>query len=188
MKKVFLSVAILFASLASFAQKWTVDQAHSKIGFTVTHLMLSEVDGNFKKFDASITSAKEDFTDAVFTLSIDANSVDTDNEMRDKHLKGADYFDVEKFPKINFTSKSITKIDAKNYKVNGDLTMHGLTKPISLNLVLNGVGKNMRTQKPLAGFKVTGTINRKDFGVSNAPSAMLSEDIEIRAVGEFNKE
>ena len=188
MKKVFLSVAILFTSLASFAQKWTVDQSHSKVGFTVTHLMLSEVDGNFKKFDASITSAKEDFTDAVFTLSIDVNSVDTDNEMRDKHLKGADYFDVEKFPKINFTSKSITKIDAKNYNMNGALTMHGVTKPISLKLVLNGVGKNMRTQKPLAGFKVTGTINRKDFGVSNAPGAMLSEDIEIRAVGEFNKE
>jgi polyisoprenoid-binding protein YceI len=103
-------------------------------------------------------------------------------------LKGADYFDVEKFPKINFTSKSITKIDAKNYNMNGDLTMHGVTKPISLKLVLNGVGKNMRTQKPLAGFKVTGTINRKDFGVSNAPGAMLSEDIEIRAVGELNKE
>ncbi|MDB5121326.1 MAG: polyisoprenoid-binding protein [Sphingobacteriales bacterium] len=188
MKKVFLSVAILFASLASFAQKWSVDPAHSKIGFTVTHLMLSEVDGNFKKFNASITSSKEDFTDAVFALSIDATTIDTDNEMRDKHLKSADFFDVSTYPQINFTSKSISKIDAKNYKVNGDLTMHGVTKPVSLNLTLNGVGKNMRTQKPLAGFKVTGTINRKDFGVGTMPSAMVSEDIEIRAVGEFNKE
>lgn len=188
MKKVFLSVVILFASLASFAQKWSVDPAHSKIGFTVTHLMLSEVDGNFKKFDASITSSKEDFTDAVFSLSIDASTINTDNEMRDKHLKSAEYFDVEKYPQITFTSKSITKIDAKNYKVNGDLTMHGVTKPILLNLVLNGVGKNMRTQKPLAGFKITGTVNRKDFNVGTAPNAMVSENIEIRAVGEFNKE
>lgn len=188
MKKVFLSVLILFLSLSSFAQKWTVDQAHSRVGFTVTHLMLSEVDGSFKKFDASITSSKDDFTDAIFTLSIDATTIDTDNESRDKHLKSPDFFDVAKHPQITFKSNSITKGEGKNYKLNGDLTLHGVTKPVSLNLTLNGVGKNMRSQKPIAGFKVTGTINRNDFALGTMPGAIVSEDIEIRAVGEFNRE
>ena len=96
MKKIAILITTLVVSVSSsFAQKWNVDKAHSKVGFTVTHLMLSEVDGNFKTFDATITSSKEDFTDAVFEFSADVSSVDTDNEMRDGHLKKADMFDAE---------------------------------------------------------------------------------------------
>jgi len=189
MKKIAILITTLVVSVSSsFAQKWNVDKAHSKVGFTVTHLMLSEVDGNFKTFDATITSSKEDFTDAVFEFSADVSSVDTDNEMRDGHLKKADMFDAEKFPKISFKSTSITKVDAKKYKLVGDLTLKGVTKPVTFDLTLNGVGKNMRTQKPIAGFKLTGTIKRTDFGVGGMPGAVVSEDIEIRAVGEFGKE
>lgn len=180
--------AVMFVSATSFAQKWNVDKAHSKLGFTVTHLMLSEVDGNFKKFDATINSEKEDFTDATFELTADVNSIATDNEMRDGHLKKPDMFDAEKFPTLTFKSTSITKLDAKKYKLVGNLTMKGVTKPVTLDLTLNGVGKNQRTQKPIAGFKLTGTIKRTDFGVGGMPSAVVSEDIEIRAVGEFGKE
>jgi polyisoprenoid-binding protein YceI len=189
MKRISLAIlAVLVATLTSFAQKWTVDKAHAKVGFTVTHLMLSDVDGNFKKFDASITSSKDDFSDAVFDLTLDAASVNTDNDMRDNHLKGADFFDVAKYPQITFKSKSVTKTEGNKYKVSGDLTMRGVTKPVVLDLTLNGIGKNMRTQKPLAGFKVTGTINRTDFGVGSMPGAIVSEAIEIRAGGEFGKE
>jgi polyisoprenoid-binding protein YceI len=189
MKTIFLPVAaMLLMSLTSFAQKWTVDKGHSKVGFTVTHLMLSEIDGNFKKYDASITSSKEDFSDAVFELTIDAASINTENEMRDNDLKSDHFFDVAKYPKITFKSKSITKSEAKKFKLAGDLTMHGVTKPVTLELTLLGTGKNMRTQKPLAGFKASTTINRTHFGVGTMPAAVVGEDIEIRAVGEFNKE
>jgi polyisoprenoid-binding protein YceI len=188
MKKIAMLAAVMFVSATSFAQKWNVDKAHSKVGFTLTHLMLSEVDGNFKKFDATITSSKEDFSDAIFELTADVKSVSTDNEMRDGHLQKPDMFDTEKFPQISFKSTSISKVDAKNYKLAGNLTMKGVTKPVTFDLTLNGVGKNQRTQKPIAGFKLTGTIKRTDFGVGGMPSAVVSEDIEVRAVGEFGKE
>jgi polyisoprenoid-binding protein YceI len=188
MKKIAILISILSISLSTFAQKWNADKAHSKVGFTVTHLMLSEVDGNFKKFDASIMSEKEDFSDAVFEFSADINSVETGNDMRNGHLQKEDMFNVEKFPTISFKSTSITKVDAKKFKLNGNLTMKGVTKPVVLDLVLNGIGKNARTQKPIAGFKLTGTVKRTDFGVGGMPSAVVSEDIEIRAVGEFGKE
>jgi polyisoprenoid-binding protein YceI len=189
MKKINLLAAFLLAGTTLFAQtKWAVDKAHAKIGFTVTHMMLSEVDGNFKKFDARIISSKEDFTDAVFEITIDAASINTDNEARDNDLKGDHFFDVAKYPQITFKSTSIEKIDAKNYKLNGNLTMHGVTKPVTLNLTLNGTGKSMMTHKPVAGFKVTGTINRTDFGVGTAPAAMVSDKIELRANGEFGQE
>jgi polyisoprenoid-binding protein YceI len=188
MKNYALLFLLLVLSTTSFAQKWNVDKAHAKIGFTVTHLMLSEVDGNFKKFDATLTSAKPDFSDAVFNLNIDPSSVDTDNEQRDNDLRSERFFDVAKYPDITFKSSSVKLIQGNKYKVAGNLTMHGVTKPVELDLTLNGIGKSMRTQKPIAGFKVTGTINRTDFGVGNAPAAMISEEIQIKANGEFNQE
>ncbi|MDF7816538.1 YceI family protein [Runella sp. MFBS21] len=187
MKKITF-VAALLVSFASFAQTWNVDKAHSKLGFTVTHLMISEVDGNFKTFDATIKSSKEDFSDAVFEVSADVNSLNTDNDNRDKDLKGASGFDVEKHPKLTFKSTSISKIDAKKYKLTGDLTLKGVTKPVTLEMTLLGMGKNMRTQKPKAGFKITGTIKRTDFGVGGMPAAVVGEDVELRAVGEFEQQ
>ncbi|WP_094572858.1 YceI family protein [Mucilaginibacter xinganensis] len=189
MKKINLLLAVLLTSSTLFAQtKWNVDKAHAKVGFTVTHMMISDVDGNFKSFDASITASKADFSDAVFDLSIDAASISTDNDMRDGDLKGEHYFDVAKYPKITFKSTSISKVDDKTFKLTGNLTMHGVTKSIVLDLTLKGMGKNMRTQKPVAGFKVSGTIDRTDFGVGTAPAAMVSTKIELRANGEFGQE
>lgn len=188
MKKITLLAVAMALSTGLFAQtKWQVDKAHAKVGFTVTHLSLSEVDGNFKKFDASITSSKSDFSDAVFEMTTDVASVNTDNEMRDNHIKSPDFFDAAKYPQITFKSQTITKIDDKKYKLTGELTMHGVTKQVNLNLTLNGIGKDMRTQKPIAGFKVTGTINRNDFGVGHMPSTVVSDEIEIRANGEFGQ-
>ena len=188
MKKSIIGALALLLSFSAFAQKWTVDKAHSKLGFTVTHLMISEVDGNFKKFDATITSSKDDFSDAVFELTADVASINTDMEFRDKDLKSAGFFDAEKFPTLTFKSTSMTRVEGNKYKLMGNLTMKGVTKPVTLDLVLNGIGKNMRTQKPIAGFKVTGTIKRTDFGVGTSPAAIVSENVELRAVGEFGKE
>ncbi len=188
MKKITLAAAALLVSFASFAQqKWNVDKAHSKLGFTVTHLLMSEVDGNFKTFDASITSSKEDFSDAVFEVTADVNSLNTDNTNRDGDLKGASGFDVAKFPTFTFKSTSISKVADKKYKLAGDLTMKGVTKPVTLDMALTGTGMNGRTKKPKVGFKMTGTIKRTDFGVGGMPAAVVGEDVELRAVGEFEQ-
>jgi polyisoprenoid-binding protein YceI len=189
MKKINLLAAVLMLCSPVFAQtKWTVNKAHAKVGFTVTHLTISEVDGNFKKFDATLTSSKPDFSDAVFEVTADVGSVNTDNDMRDNDLKSDHFFDAVKFPTLTFASKSITKTGDKTYKLTGDLTMHGITKQVALDLAITGTGRNMRNQKPIAGFKVTGTINRNDFGVGKMPAAVVSDNVDLRAVGEFDQE
>lgn len=181
-----LTSILLFSSLAMIAQtKWTVDKSHAYLNFTVTHMSLSEVDGSFKKFDASLVASKPDFSDAVFTLSADIASINTDNDYRDTDLKSDKYFDAAKYPKLTFTSKSITKINAKKYKLVGDMTIHGITKSVALELTYNGTGTAMQTHKPFAGFKITGTINRNDFGIGHAPNAIISEEIDLKANGEF---
>lgn len=190
MKQVFLTSAIILTSLVANAQTWAVDKAHSKVGFTVTHLMLSEVDGNFKTFDAKITAAKPDLSDAVMELTADVNSIDTDNERRDGHLKGADWFDAAKFPTLTFKSKSFQKVEGKKYKVAGDLTMHGVTKPVTLEVVMNGpvTQESPRGKQDKVGFKVGGTINRVDFGVGKPGGAVVSEEVEVKVNGEFSKQ
>jgi polyisoprenoid-binding protein YceI len=188
MKKITLLAAILLAGTALFAQtKWKVDRAHAKVGFTVTHMMLSEVDGSFKKFDATLSASKEDFTDGVFEVTIEAASINTDNESRDNDLRSGSYFDVAKYPTITFKSTSVTKVEEKKYKVTGNLTMHGVTKSITLDMVLNGTGNSPMTHKPVAGFKITGAIDRTDFGIGSVPSGMVSKKIEIRVNGEFDQ-
>jgi polyisoprenoid-binding protein YceI len=184
MKKITVLAIALLVSAASYAQKWSVDKAHAKMTFTVTHLLMSEVDGVFKSFDASITSSKEDFSDATFELTADLKQVTTNNEMRDGHLQKADMFDTEKFPTLTFKSTSILTTGPKKYKLSGNLTIKGVTKPVDLELTLVGTGTN-RQGKKLVGFKATGTIKRTDFGVGAMPGAVVSEDVELRASGEF---
>lgn len=185
MKKLTLmAVAIVFTS-ASFAQTvLSSDKAHSKLGFTVTHLGISEVDGTFTNFDAKLTSSKDDYSDAVFELTADMTGVTTGNEMRDGHLKKPDMFDVEKFPKMTFKSTSITKTADKKFTLKGDLTLKGVTKPVTLDLTLIGTTTN-RDGKKIAGFKATGTVKRTDFGVGTMPSLVVSENVDLRASGEF---
>ncbi len=190
MKRLFLAPVALLLALTANAQTWTVDKAHAKVGFTVTHLLLSEVDGNFKTFDAKITSAKPDLSDAVMEMTADVNSINTENERRDGHLKGADWFDAAKFPTLTFKSTSFKKVDGKKYKATGDLTMHGVTKPVTLDVTLNGpiTQESPRGKQEKAGLKVTGTLNRVDFGVGKAGGAVVSEEIAINVNGEFAKQ
>ncbi len=190
MKRLFVTLSVAFVSFAAHAQTWTADKAHSKVGFTVTHLMLSEVDGNFKTFDAKITSAKPDLSDAVLELTADVNSINTENERRDGHLKSPDWFDAAKYPTVTFKSKSFQKIDGKKYKATGDLTMHGVTKPVTLDVTMNGpvTSDSPRGKQEKVGLKVGGTVKRTDFGVGSSGGAVVSEDVEIKANGEFVKQ
>lgn len=189
-KTIFLSVVLLAVAFGVKAQAWTVDKAHAKLGFGITHLMISEVEGSFRSFEASITSSKDDFSDAVFEISADITTIDTDQEGRDKDLQGERFFDTAKFPKLTFKSTSFTKVDGNKYKLVGDLTMKGVTKPVELQVTINGPierkGRDGSARKVI-GLKVGGTFKRTDFGVGGAGNAMVSEDVTLIANGEFIK-
>jgi polyisoprenoid-binding protein YceI len=147
-------------------------------------ITISDVEGAFKISDATLTATKDDFSDATFELVADVNTVFTDNDRRDTHLKSPDFFDAAKFPTISFVSKSFKKVADRKYKLVGDLTMHGVTKSVTLDGTLNGTTMN-KAGKKVAGFKFTGTLNRSAFGVGSMPVAVVGEEIELKANGEF---
>ncbi|MGU3437931.1 YceI family protein [Actinomycetes bacterium M1A6_2h] len=155
-----MTAAVAIPSLE--AGTWTIDPVHSTVGFTVRHLVVSKVRGRFQDFSGAITVA-EDGTPSV-TAEIDVASITTDNAQRDGHLKTADFFEVEKFPKATFVSKSVRQ-DGSDYVLTGDFTLHGVTNEVELKLEFNGVNAGMGNG-PVAGFEATTTINRRDFGIS----------------------
>src|SRR4051812_38993200 len=168
MKKLLLVVALfLQASLFAQTTTWKNDKMHSKLKFTVTHLLVSDVDGLFKNFDVTITTSKPDFSDAVFELSADAASINTEVEMRDNDLKSANFFDAATYPKITFKSTSIQPAGQNKYKLTGNLTMHGVTKSVTMDLWYRGTTVNSMNKKPDAGFKLTGTVKRSDFNIGS---------------------
>lgn len=189
MKKTSLFIAFLFTTLSVAAQStWKLDKGHSNVGFSVVHMMLSDVDGKFSDFDASITAAKDDLSDAVFTMTAQIASIDTDNERRDGHLKSEDYFDAAKYPTLTFTSTSLTKVSGNKYKMTGNMTMHGVTKPLTMDLEMRGPMEHPRSKKMVMGLKASGSLDRTAFGVGDSPEAMLSYNIDLRASGEFVKQ
>lgn len=192
MKKLVLFAAVLSTTLFAFKPAaefiWGADTAHSKLGFEITHLMISDVEGSFKNFESKITASKDDFSDAVVELSADVNSVNTENEKRDAHLLNADFFDAAKYPKLTFKSTSFKKVSNNKYKVAGNLTFHGVTKPVVLDATLRGISNNPATKATIAGFKVTGTIKRSDFNFGTKyATAMLSDEVTLNANTEFVK-
>lgn len=188
MKKSLSLLAALALSAGAYAQTWTLDKAHSSLGFSITHLTVSEVDGSFKDFDAAIQSNKPDFSDATFTLTAQATSINTDNEKRDEHLRSPDYFDVASHPTVSFKSRKLQKAGKDQYKVLGDLTMHGVTKPVVLNVSFRGPAVHPMSKKTFAGFKATGTVKRSDFNIApGTGAAILGDEVNIVANGEFVK-
>jgi len=190
MKKLFSLLIVAFFSTAIFAQtKWNADLNHSKLTFSVTHLGISDVDGLFNKFEASAIANKADFSDAVFELSVNVASINTQIEMRDNHLRSTDFFEVEKYPSMTFKSTSITKVSKDRYKLNGNLTLRGITKPVTMDLWYRGTIENPQSKKLTAGFQLTGTLKRSDFEVGpKFPAPMLSDEVKIKADGEFISE
>jgi polyisoprenoid-binding protein YceI len=191
-KQIFISIIALTAFFYAFTvvtgTEWTNDKAHSKLGFSVTHMMISDVEGSFKNAIIKLTSTNADFSDAVVELSVDVTTINTDNEKRDAHLKSADFFDVAKYPTLTFKSTSFKKAQATNtYIVKGNLTMRGITKPVTLTAVAK-TGIHPMNKKDIAGFKITGTLNRSDFGIGGStPTAIVSDEVQIIANAEFSK-
>ena len=162
--------------------KWVLDKAHTNVRFSVAHLVVSDVDGSFKSFDGSMTSAKPDFSDAAINFTADVNSINTDNEMRDKHFKSDDFFNAEKFPQIKFVSKSFQSLGDNKYKLTGDLTIRDVTKTVSFDVVYGGTVTVMGGTH--AGFKAKTTVNRFDYNLkwdktTEAGGLVAGKEVEI---------
>jgi polyisoprenoid-binding protein YceI len=189
MKNLFTVLFIAFLSTTAVAQTtWNADPNHSKVTFTVTHMGISDVAGLFNKFEASAISSKPDFSDAVFELSVDVASINTNIDKRDEHLRTADFFDVEKYPTMTFKSTGIKTLSKDKYELSGTLNFHGVSKPVTMNLWYRGTIVNPQSKATIAGFQVTGTIKRSDFNLgAKFPEMVLSDVIHIKADGEFIK-
>ena len=189
MKKLFLFLSILFVGTVSFAQgTWTADPMHSKLTFSITHMGISSVDGLFNTFTASAQTTKADFSDAVFELSVQVASINTQVEKRDEHLRSADFFDVAKYPTMTFKSTGIKSMSKGKYTLTGNLTLHGVTKPVTLDLWFRGTIENPQSKAFVSGFQLTGTLKRSDFDLgAKFPAPMLSDEVQIKADGEFIK-
>ncbi len=194
MKKIILS-ALLAGSIAAYAQvNWKIDNSHSKIGFSVKHLMISETEGKFKIYEGAVSSKSEtDFTDAKIAFNIDVNSINTDDEKRDGHLKSADFFDVEKFPKMTFIASSMKPTKQKNtWILEGDLSIKGVVKKVKLTAVAADKAVKDPWGNTKYGFRVTGQINRKDFGLNwnaaiESGGVVVSDEVKLDIVIELNK-
>lgn len=165
MKKLFFIMTIAFISTSLSAQtKWTIDNVHSNVQFTVSHLVISEVEGSFRKFNGSISSPSADFSNASVEFSIDVNSIDTDNDSRDKHLLSDDFFNAEKYPTMTFKSTSFKKISGNKYELTGNLTLRAVTKTVKFDVTYGGIAKDGYGNTK-AGFKAIGKLNRFDYGL-----------------------
>ena len=170
-------------------KKWAMDATHSELQFKVRHLLVSNVSGQFKSFNATAETTGDDITTAKVHFTADVNSITTNNEQRDGHLKTGDFFDVENHPTLTFEGAGLEKAKGDDYTMHGTLTMRGVSKPIALNVEYGGMivdpwGNNR------VGFGVTGKLNRKDFGVSfsmvsETGGILLGEEVSFSANVEF---
>lgn len=188
MKRYIILTAIMLSVLAASAQTtWTNDPQHSKLSFVVKHLMISEVEGRFSDFNATVITTKPDYSDAKITLKANVASINTDVEARDNHLKTADFFDVAKYPTLIFKSTKIVKVGANKGVMYGYLTFHGITKPIKLDVTFFGKVINPMNKKLTAGFQVKGLLKRTDYQLGpKFPEAMIGNDVRIIANVEFS--
>lgn len=141
---------------------WNIDPAHSTLGFSIDHLVVSETTGKFNDYSAMVKSDEKDFSDATIELVIETQSIDTNDKERDKHLQSADFFDVEQYPQIVFKSDKLYKSNNGNYKLSGTLQMHGVTKNIELDAKFGGIVKDP-WGGTRAGLKIWGVLDRYDY-------------------------
>ena len=171
---------------------WILDPSHSEVEFKVKHMMISNVSGKFTKFEAGVETEGEDFMTAKVSFTADVDSISTGNDQRDGHLKSPDFFDIAKFPKLQFKATKYENVDNDgSYEVYGDLTIHGVTKSVKLDAEFGGVIKDP-WGNTRAGISVSGKINRKDFGLSwhgvtETGSLIVSDEVRVHANLEFVK-
>ena len=178
------------ATTLQTATKWTVDRSHSNVKFSVIHLVVSEMEGSFKVFDGTVEHTKADMSDAKINFTVDVNSINTDNENRDKHLKSDDFFNAEKFPSMTFASTSFTPKGNNKYELKGNLTIRDITKSVTFDVTFGGIATSTRGDK--AGFKAKTTINRFDYNLkwdraTEAGGLVVSKEVDVTVFVEMNK-
>ena len=176
MKKILTLIGAVLIMAGASAQTWELDKAHTKIHFSAKYLVISDVEGEFKKFDGNFESSKADWTDLVADVNINVASISTDNDMRDKHLMSNDFFNAEKYPSITFKSKSIKNLGNNKYTISGDLTIRDVTKTVEFPLIFGGIVVDPWGNTK-AGFKATGKIDRKEFGLQYKDAAATGEAV-----------
>lgn len=164
---------------------WKIDASHSDVQFKIKHLMITTVTGQFAKFDATMETTGDDFSAANISFEADVDSISTQNAQRDQHLQAADFFEAGTYPKLTFVSKGVKKVDNENYKVSGDLTIKGNTRPVELDVEFGGEVVDPYGQTK-AGFDLSGKINRKDFGLTfhattETGGLLLSDEVRLLA-------
>lgn len=186
------AIFLLLFAAATFAQtEWEFDKSHSKIGFSVTHLVITDVEGQFKEFTGTIKTKGDDFENAEIEFEANTASIDTDNEDRDKHLRADDFFNAEKYPNLTFKSKSFKKVEDDEYKLIGDLTIKGVTKEVELDVEYRGTVKDPWGNTK-AGFELEGKINRFDYNLKwnktlETGGLVVDNEVEIFANLELKK-
>lgn len=170
--------------------KWVLDPSHSEIYFKVKHLMITNVKGSFNNFSAAIDGAN--FEEAPIHLNIDVASISTNNADRDAHLKSADFFETDTYPAMTFDSTQFKKIDDEAYKLEGNLTIKGITKPVTLDVEFGGENKDPWGNDKI-GFEVKGKFNRSDFGLSwnsalETGGVLVSDEVKLEAEVQFVKQ
>jgi polyisoprenoid-binding protein YceI len=187
-------LSIIFAAVvmvaSANANTWTFDKAHTEVKFSVAHLVITDVTGRFKDFDGKVESAKPDFSDAKIELTAKTASVWTDNDKRDEHLRSDDFFNSAQFPVMKFVGKSMKPNGKNKYKLTGDLTIRNVTKSVTFDVVYRGTTSAWGTTK--AGFKLSGKINRFDYGLKfdkaiETGELVVGKDVEIICDIELNK-
>jgi len=183
--KTAIAIAIVVAlPLLAHADTWQIDPAHTNVEFTVRHMMISNVKGQFQKTSGAISAEGNDPSTAKIDATIDASSIDTRVEKRDGHLKSPDFLDVAKFPTITFKSTKIETAGPNKWKVTGDLTLHGVTKPVVLDVEAAGPPIHDPMGNTRAGASATTKINRSDFGLTwnkalEAGGVMVGDEVAI---------
>ncbi|HVC40155.1 MAG TPA: YceI family protein [Candidatus Dormibacteraeota bacterium] len=171
---------------------WKVDNAHTSLEFSARHMMVSTVKGHFNEFVGEVDIDPEDLTRSWATAVIQAKSLDTREERRDTHLRSADFFDVEKFPEITYRSGKIERRGENRFRVAGELTIKGVTRPIELDVEFLGMGTSPYGVK-VAGFEASGTLSRKDFDLNwnvalETGGWLVGDEIKLRVDAEANEE
>ncbi len=168
--------------------QWTIDPVHSEVKFKVKHLVIATVTGTFKSVRGTVQAVKPDFSDAVVRFEADVDSISTNNEQRDGHLKSADFFDAASFPTLSFASTSITRKSEGNYTLQGDMTIRGTKRPIILDVAYNGTVKGF--DGDVAGFEISGKLNRQEFGLrwnamTETGGVVVSDEVKLEIAVEL---
>lgn len=188
MKKIIIaSITFILATafIVNEASKWSLDGSHSRLGFTIKHMGITDVHGDFTKFDVTINQPNADFSGATIELTADSKSINTGISMRDDHLRAAEYFNVDKFQKLTFKSSSVKKVKENEYEIVGDFTMKGVTKKVTLAAIHTGSAKTKGGEA--AGLKISGVVKRSDYGIGEIGPG-LSDEVMLIADLEISKE